>query len=57
MKAGVPLVRVRRIGYSVADMPISLTYCDFSPDRYTREVDQVSDKPRRLGRGRIAWTA
>ena len=37
--AGVPLVRVRRIGYSVADTPISLTYCDFSPERYTREVD------------------
>ncbi len=36
---GVPLVRVRRIGYSVADVPISLTYCDFSPERYTREVD------------------
>ena len=36
---GVPLVRVRRIGYSGADVPISLTYCDFSPERYTREVD------------------
>ncbi|WP_397544803.1 UTRA domain-containing protein, partial [Roseovarius salis] len=37
--AGVPLVRVRRIGYSLADVPISLTYCDFSTERYTREVD------------------
>jgi len=36
---GTPLVRVRRIGYGVADAPISLTYCDFSPERYTREVD------------------
>lgn len=39
LEAGVPLARVRRIGYSVADVPISLTYCDFSPERYTREVD------------------
>ncbi|MEF9481451.1 GntR family transcriptional regulator [Ralstonia sp. 1B3] len=31
VEAGVPLVRVRRIGYSLADVPISLTYCDFSP--------------------------
>ncbi len=30
---------VRRIGYSLADVPISLTYCDFSTERYTREVD------------------
>ncbi|ATG22158.1 GntR family transcriptional regulator [Ralstonia pickettii] len=37
--AGAPLVRVRRIGYSVSDLPISLTYCDFSPERYLREVD------------------